>query len=47
MLANLEKLPATARAPAQNFIARVQARAAAIAAAQRVAADALTALGKS
>jgi uroporphyrinogen-III synthase len=47
VLADLEKLPAAARAPAQNFITKVQARAAAIAAAQRVAADALTALGRS
>jgi hypothetical protein len=46
-LADLGKLPADAKAPAQAFIAKVQARAAAIAAAQRVAADALAALGKS
>ena len=44
---DLAKLPAAAKAPAQAFIAKVQARAAAIAAAQRVAADALAALGKS
>ena len=46
-VADLAKLPAAAKAPAQAFIAKVQARAAAIAAAQRVAADALAALGKS
>ena len=45
-VADLAKLPAAAKAPAQAFIAKVQARAAAIAAAQRVAADALAALGK-
>jgi hypothetical protein len=46
-LADLAKLPAAAKAPAAGFIAKVQARTAAIAAAQRVAADALAALGKS
>ena len=46
-IADLAKLPAAAKAPAQAFLAKVQARAAAIAAAQRVAADALAALGKS
>ena len=46
-LTDLGKLPANAKAPAQAFIAKVQARAAAIAAVQRVAADALAALGKS
>ena len=46
-VADLAKLPAAAKAPAQGFIAKVQARTAAIAAAQRVAADALAALGKS
>ena len=46
-VADLAKLPAAAKAPAQAFIAKVQARTAAIAAAQRVAADALAALGKS
>ena len=46
-VADLAKLPAAAKGPAQAFIAKVQARAAAIAAAQRVAADALAALGKS
>ena len=45
-VADLAKLPAAAKAPAQAFLAKVQARAAAIAAAQRVAADALAALGK-
>ncbi len=46
-LADIAKLPAPAQAKAQAFVAKVQARAAAIAAAQRVAADALAALGKS
>jgi hypothetical protein len=46
-LADLAKLPPAARAPAQAWIAKVQAREAAIAAARRVAADALAALGKS
>jgi hypothetical protein len=46
-VADLAKLPAAAKAPAAGFIAKVQARAAAITAAQRVAADALSSLGKS
>lgn len=46
-VADLAKLPTAAKAPAAGFIAKVQARAAAITAAQRVAADALSSLGKS
>jgi len=46
-LADLAKLPPAARAPAQAWIAKVQAREAAVAAARRVATDALAALGKS
>ncbi len=46
-LADIAKLPPAAQAKAQAFVAKVQARAAAIAAAQRVVADALAALGKS
>ena len=46
-VADLAKLPAAAKAPAAGFIAKVQARAVAITAAQRVAADALSSLGKS
>jgi hypothetical protein len=46
-LADLAKLPPATRKPADALIAKVQAREAAIAAAQRVAADALAALGKS
>jgi hypothetical protein len=46
-VADLAMLPAAAKAPAAGFIAKVQARAAAITAAQRVAADALSSLGKS
>jgi hypothetical protein len=44
---DISKLPPPARAPAQAFLAKVQARDAALAAAQRVVADALAALGKS
>jgi hypothetical protein len=44
---DISKLPPSAQAPAQPFLAKVQTRDAAIAAAQRVVADALAALGKS
>jgi len=46
-VADIGKLPPAAQAPAQPVLAKVQARAAAVAAAQRVVADALAALGKS
>jgi hypothetical protein len=46
-VADIGKLPPSAQAPAQAFLAKVQTRAAALAAAQRVVADALAALGKS
>jgi hypothetical protein len=46
-VADISKLPPPARAPAQAFLAKVQTRDAAIAAAQHVVADALAALGKS
>jgi hypothetical protein len=45
-LAELLKLPPEARAPAEAWIKQAQARAAAIAASQRLAADALAGLGK-
>ena len=45
-LADLGRLDATARAPAQAWIAKAQARQAAIAAARELAADAARALGK-
>ena len=45
-LAELAKLPADVRAPADAWIKAAQARAAAIAASQQIAAGALTALGK-
>ncbi len=45
-LAELGKLPAPARAPAQAWIAKAQARGAAIEASRKFAADALAALGK-
>jgi hypothetical protein len=44
-LADLDKLPAAARQPAQNWIAKVKARQAARAAARQIAADAARALG--
>jgi hypothetical protein len=44
-LAELDKLPAQARAPAQAWIAKVEARNAAIDASRRAAADLLAALG--
>jgi hypothetical protein len=46
-VADIGKLPPSAQTPAQPFLAKVQTRDAAIAAAQRVVADALAALGKS
>ncbi len=46
-VADIGKLPPAARAPAQAFLAKVQTREAALAAAQHVVADALAALGKS
>jgi hypothetical protein len=46
-VADIGKLPPSAQAPAQPFLAKVQMRDAALAAAQRVVADALAALGKS
>jgi hypothetical protein len=46
-VADIGKLPPSAQAPAQPFLAKVQTRDAALAAAQRVVADALAALGKS
>jgi hypothetical protein len=45
-LAELAKLPAPARAAAQPWIAKAQARLAAVAASRRFAADAFAALGK-
>ena len=42
----LEKLPAPVRAPAQAWIAKAQARTAALAASRAFAADALVALAK-
>jgi hypothetical protein len=44
---DIGKLPPSAQAPAQAFLAKVQTRDAAVAAAQHVVADALAALGKS
>lgn len=44
---DISKLPPSAQAPAQAFLAKVQTRDAAVAAAQHVVADALAALGKS
>ncbi len=44
---DISKLTQSAQAPAQAFLAKVQTRDAAVAAAQRVVADALAALGKS
>ncbi len=46
-VADIGKLPPPAQAPAQPVLVKVQARAAALAAAQHVVADALAALGKS
>jgi hypothetical protein len=46
-LVELAKLPEEARAPAQAFIAKAQAREAALAASRQLAADALAALAKS
>ena len=46
-LAELSQLPANVRAPAEPWIKQAQARAAAVAASRRVAADALAGLGKS
>ena len=45
-LAELGELPAAARAPAEPWIKKAQARAAALEASRRLAADALAALGK-
>ena len=45
-LAELAQLPAAARAPAEPWIKQAQARAAALEASRRFAADALAALGK-
>jgi hypothetical protein len=45
-LAELAKLPAHARAPAQDWIAKAQARLAAVAASRRFAANTFAALGK-
>jgi hypothetical protein len=45
-LADLEKLPAAIRAPADDWIKRAEAQNAAIDAARRFAGDALIALGK-
>ena len=45
-LAELGELPAAARAPAEPWIRKAQARAAALEASRRLAADALAALGK-
>ena len=45
-LAELAQLPAAARAPAEPWIKQAQARAAALEASRRLAADALAALGK-
>jgi hypothetical protein len=45
-LAELAKLPAAAQAPAQGWIAKAQARIAALDASRRFAADSLAALGK-
>jgi hypothetical protein len=45
-LAELARLPATARAPAASWIAKAEARMAAIEASRALAADALAALGK-
>ena len=45
-LAELGELPAAARAPAEPWIDKAQARAAALEASRRLAADALAALGK-
>jgi hypothetical protein len=47
VLAELAKLPEEARAPAQAFIAKEQAREATLAASRQLAADALAALAKS
>jgi hypothetical protein len=46
-LTELAKLPAPARAAAQAWIAKAQARLAAVAASRRFAAEAFAALGKS
>jgi hypothetical protein len=45
-LAELVKLPPAERAPAETWIKQVQARAAAIDASRRLAADSLAGLGK-
>lgn len=45
-LAELAKLPAHVRAPAEDWIKRAEARTAAVQSGNRIAADALTALGK-
>jgi hypothetical protein len=45
-LDELAKLPASARAPAEDWIKRAQARSAALAAGRRLASDSLAALGK-
>ena len=45
-VAELGSLPAAVRAPAQSFIARAQAREAALAAARKLADDAVGALAK-
>jgi hypothetical protein len=44
--AELAKLPPAARAPAEAWVAKVQARTAALDASRRLAADALAGLGK-
>ena len=45
-LVELASLPASARAPAEAWIKKAQARATAVETSQRVAAEALAALGK-
>ena len=45
-LAELAKLPVNVRAPAEDWIKRAESRAAAVQSGNRIAADALTALGK-
>ena len=45
-LADIAKLPDASRALADGWVKKAQAREAAIAASQRIAADALAALGK-
>jgi hypothetical protein len=45
-LAELAKLPASVRAPAEEWINKAQARTAAVDISRRIASDALAALGK-